>query len=654
MGFLAERWRRIGTRLYLALGFAVALTLISGAVGVFYFEQSGDRNFEVRQEAVPALEASWEAARETERLRNLGLELLAGSESDLQGQVSDAVDDSLDRLEAALTVVNGVPELASYTPAVVDAAYDLAEVIDNLAVNREQQRTADQAAADYRLRLSTATYQVGESEAALAVLRQALQAGDNASLQALLDEFTRLHATGIDPGVASLGEGEGVFFIRGSQLALEANISDLSTSFNDSSEDLNDSLAVLLEASRAYSSQSLGLAIGSFDEGRTLLTAISVVSVIAATLAAWLWVGNGMVRRLSRMSQRMRNMAEGDLETPVPEVGEDEIGELATALEVFRQQALEVQRLNLVEQLYEELRVTNAELERTQARMVAQEKLAALGELVSGVAHEISNPLNFVTNFSEGSLSLYEELSEMLNTYREHMSEEDAGLLDDITKDLTDSLGRVLTNGGRALAIVERMQGLGAGSGEPVPVDLNGVVQSSVEVACSAFAARAQDFEVEPTFELDPSVGEVSMVEGDFIGAMVNLVSNACQAMSQKQEASDADYKPALHITTRLNDRMAEIRVRDNGVGISDDVIGLIFNPFFTTHSGTLGAGLGLTIAADVARRLGGDLSANSVFGEYAEFTMTLPAEAGAATEDDGPDEEDEDEELVESPAPGV
>ena len=103
---------------------------------------------------------------------------------------------------------------------------------------------------------------------------------------------------------------------------------------------LENSVSGLLVASRSHSAEALGLAVSSFDEGRTLLTAISVISVIAATLAAWSWVGNGMVRRLSRMSERMRGMADGDLETPVPEVGRDEIGELATALEVFRQQAL--------------------------------------------------------------------------------------------------------------------------------------------------------------------------------------------------------------------------------------------------------------------------------------------------------------------------
>ena len=631
VSFLIDKWRRIGTRLYLALGFAVALTLVSGAVGVYYFEQSGDANYQVRSESMPALEGSWAAARESERLQNLGLGLVA-AESGFQGSDPDALARSLERLEAALNEVRSVPELAPLTHAVSDAAYDLAAVIDNLALNRDELQTANESAAEYRLRLATTTSEMGESEAALSVLRQALQSDDEDALGELWDEFSSLYATGIDPVVASLEEGEGVFYVRSRQLALETNVRDLAKSFDASSVTLGDSVSNLLEASGAHSSESLGLAVSSFDEGRTLLTAISVISVIAATLAAWLWVGNGMVRRLSRMSGRMRNMADGDLETPVPEVGRDEIGELASALEVFRQQALEVQRLNLVEQLYEELRQTNAELERTQTRLVAQEKLAALGELVSGVAHEISNPLNFVTNFSEGSLSLYEELSEMLDTYRDRMSQEDSELLDNITQELNNSLNRVLANGGRALAIVERMRGLGVVGGEPIITDLNSVVRSAVQAACAAFNTKAQDFRIEPVLGLDPSVGEVPLVEGDFIEAMVNLVSNACQAMLQRREASDPDYKPELVVTTRLTDGMAEVRIRDNGTGIADDVIGHIFNPFFSTHSGTLGAGLGLPIAADVARRLGGDLSVDTVYEEYTEFTMALPVATALPT----------------------
>ena len=172
---------------------------------------------------------------------------------------------------------------------------------------------------------------------------------------------------------------------------------------------------------------------------------------------------------------------------PVPEVGNDEIGELAEALEVFRQQALEVQRLNLVEQLYGELREANAELTRMQDRLVAKEKLAALGELVSGVAHEISNPLNFVKNFSEGSVELYSELSEMLDGYRAVMSEDDVALLDELGDEIRTSLDRVCSNGGRVLSIVERMRGLGVVGGEAIPAELNGVLRLSSQAACSAF-----------------------------------------------------------------------------------------------------------------------------------------------------------------------
>ena len=623
ISFLTGRWRRIGTKLYLALGFAVALTLISGGVAVYYFEQSGDHNYDLQSETVPALESSWIAAREAERLRILGLEVAADAESGFHRQDSQTLSTTLGRLEEALNVVSGVPALAEEAQSVSDAAYDLADVIDDLVVARESLLTADTSAQEVKLRLAAMSSDVGESEAALSLLRQALEARGEVDLQEMFDAFSVVHATGIDPEISALGGGTGVFYIRGQQLVLEENIRELAASFDLSSEELQSSVTTLLEASGAESSEALGLAISSFDEGRTLLAGISVISVIAATLAAWVWVGNGMVRRLSRMSERMRNMADGDLETPVPEVGRDEIGELAGALEVFRQQALEVQRLNLVEKLYEDLRVANEELKRLQARLVAQEKLAALGELVSGVAHEISNPLNFVNNFSEGSLELYGELTEMLDNYRDRMSEDDTALLDDITEEMNTSLKRVLSNGGRALAIVERMRGFGIIGGEAAPVELNGALREAVLSGCSTLNSEWEGFSIQPVFDLDPEVGEMTLVERDFDEAILNLVSNAYFAMHEKSRASEG-YEPALFISTRRIDDTVEIRVRDNGPGIPDDIVGRIFNPFFSTRDGAVGAGLGLPLAADVARRYGGDLSVDTVHGEYAEFLMAL------------------------------
>ena len=474
MGFLVGRWRRIGTRLYLALGFAVLLTLGSSAVGVYYFEQSGDLNYRVRTESVPVLEATWTAAREAEQLRILGLGLLAAPESGFAGLQPGSVAESLGRLASALGAVSGAQALASDARAVNDAAHDLAVVIDNLTVNRTALSDTYATAADLRTRLAGLSPDDEASVAALSVLKQALQAADEAVLEQLWDEYAKLHAAGVDPAVAALAGDQGVFTVRGQQLALWASVADLTAAFDEASVALKGSVSDLLAASRAQSEAALGQAGSSFDQGRLLLTVISVISVVAATLAAWLWVGNGMVRRLSRLSERMRRMADGDLETPVPEAGRDEIGELVDALEVFRQQALEVQRLNLVEKLYGELRVANAELQRMQARLVAQEKLAALGE----------------------------------------------------------------------------------------------------------------------------------------------------------------SYEPVLTVSSRVvDDNVVEVRVRDNGPGIADDVVGRIFDPFFSTREGAMGAGLGLPIAADVARRLGGDLSVDTAYGEYAEFTLSLPAGTATALE---------------------
>ena len=257
------------------------MTLVSGAVGVYYFEQSGDLNYQVRSKSVPALEASWTAALETERLRMLGFEVVAEAGSGFQGLDTGAVVRSLERLEAALDEVSSVPTLAADAQAVNDAAYDLAEVIDGLSVNQNELLSANDLAANYRLRLATTFSNIGESEAALSVLREVLQVEDEEALQELWEEFAKIYATGIDPAVASLGEGEGVFYVRGRQLALENSVRHLATSFDQLSVALENSVSGVLVASRSHSAEALGLAVSSFDEGRTLLTAISVISVIA-------------------------------------------------------------------------------------------------------------------------------------------------------------------------------------------------------------------------------------------------------------------------------------------------------------------------------------------------------------------------------------
>ena len=626
MRFIVDTWRRIGARLYLALGFAVFLTLLSSAVGVYYFEQSGDLNFRVRSESVPVLESSWTVAREGERLRSLGLGLLTDPDSGFEDVQANSVTDSLGRIEEALARVSGVPALAPDADATHAAAFRLGSIIDEIDANREALSDANAAAADLQARLDSLSPTGSASQSTLAVLQRALRAEDEEQWQSLWNEYAALAGSGVDPDLASLASDDGVFTVRGLQLALRSRTDELSSEFDGASTAMDEAVAGLLAGSRAESAIALESSVQSFDQGRVLLAVVSVVSVLAAMLTAWLWVGNGVVQRLSHLSDRMRNMAQGDLETPVPEIGGDEIGELADALEVFRRQALEVQRLNLVEQLYRELREVNAELHRTQARLVAQEKLAALGEIVSGVAHEISNPLNFVTNFAEGSQELYSELAEMLESYRDDLSEEDAALFDEIGEEMTDSLNRVMSNGARALAIVERMRGLGVVGGEPVLTDLNLVLRNAVQAGCDSFSNEWTDFTASPEFDLEENLDPVSLVEGDFGEAVVNLVSNACYSMRMKRNDLDETYEPQLTVSSHLVDDTIEVRVRDNGTGISDDVVARIFNPFFSTRDGAAGAGLGLPIAADVARRVGGDLSVDTVHGEYAEFTFSLPA----------------------------
>ena len=395
------RLRGIGARLYLALALSVLLTFFASAMGVFYFERSGDLNYVAEQESVPVMVSSWKAAHAADRIRIMGLSLMLEPNSSVEEFPERSVEDLLSELEVELGHAASIPGLRSHALAVQDAAYELVTAIDNLAINRAATLEANGAMTGLQSRLDSLAAEGRVQQTEFTVLQRAIQAGDVFELNELLQRFNGLSRSSLDPAVASLADGQGVFALSHRQLALMEQRQEIALDFSAASSALEANTVTLLNGATAHSSQSLGLAVQSFDQGRIVLATVCVISVIAASLVSWLWVSNAVVRRLSRLSQRMLDMAGGDLDTEVPEVSNDEIGQLAEALEVFRQQALEVQRLNLVEQLYGELREANAEMQRMQARLVAQEKLASLGELVSGVAHEISNPLNFVQNFAK-------------------------------------------------------------------------------------------------------------------------------------------------------------------------------------------------------------------------------------------------------------
>ena len=377
-----------------------------------------------------------------------------------------------------------------------------------------------------------------------------------------------------------------------------------------------------------------------------LLLLLGTIGVIVAILIAWLFVGRVLLRRLDTLSRRMRGMAKGELEEPVNIKGKDEIADMAAALEVFRAHALEVQRLNLVEKLATEVREKNQELEsvldelRTaQTQIVMREKLAALGELTAGVAHEIKNPLNFVKNFSEASEELLTELDEAL-AMTDETREEQLEEIKSIADILHENLGRIKHHGGRADRIVHDMLSMGRGEGHAHEVDLNILVDENAKLAYHGARATTEGLQLRIVRDLDQEVGKVVLIPQDMGRVILNMVGNACyetnnklqKIKSETLEGEPVSYMPELKLTTKRHGSRISIAVRDNGNGIQPDIISRIFNPFFTTKPTDKGTGLGLSLSNDIIRRHGGTIDVQSEVGEYTEMTIDIPDDSRHVT----------------------
>jgi len=369
--------------------------------------------------------------------------------------------------------------------------------------------------------------------------------------------------------------------------------------------------------------------------GIVLLSALTMLSVIGAVLIGWLFVGRHLIRRLVDLAGNMRDMAAGDLEVPVTVTGNDEVTDMANALEVFRRYALEVQRLNLVEKLAQEIEAKNKDLEqalerlrKAQEQIVAEEKLASLGQLTAGVAHEIKNPLNFVNNFSEVSVELVEEIEEVLEEVKEN-EPDTVDEVGEILGDLRLNLGKIREHSGRADDIVRNMlEHSRAEPGNWRETDLNALLAQYRDLAYHAIRAENTDFNLTMATDLDESIGMIEVVPQDISRAFLNILTNACQAIEEKCLSQGEDYSPELAIASRrVDDDTVEFSIRDNGPGIPEDLQQRMFEPFVTTKDTGKGTGLGLSLTVDIVTRHGGTIEVDSEVGVYTEFRIRLPLE---------------------------
>lgn len=280
-----------------------------------------------------------------------------------------------------------------------------------------------------------------------------------------------------------------------------------------------------------------------------------------------------------------------------------------------------------VEDRTAELNRSLTELKNTQAQLVQQEKLASLGQLTAGIAHEIKNPLNFVNNFSSVSVELLDEVVQEINTSAPQLRNGD---IPQLLGDIKNNLTKIIEHGTRADGIVKSMlQHARGGSGKKEPADLNALIKEYANLAFHGMRAGKNPINVDIALELQESVGKVAVIAEDFSRVIINLCQNAFDAMREKVNSGDkksGSYLPKLTVRTRRENDKVIVEVGDNGPGIPDAIKDKILQPFFTTKKGTQGTGLGLSITHDIVKAHGGEMSIEANGNAGATFIVGLPA----------------------------
>jgi two-component system, NtrC family, sensor kinase len=267
------------------------------------------------------------------------------------------------------------------------------------------------------------------------------------------------------------------------------------------------------------------------------------------------------------------------------------------------------------------------ELKAAQANLIHAEKMASLGQLTAGIAHEIKNPLNFVNNFAELSIELLDELRETTTPAIEALGQDQRAEVDEVIEMLTGNLAKIAEHGRRADGIVKSMLAHSrGGSGDRQQVDLNALIDEALNLAYHGARAQDQNFNITMERDFATAMAPIELVPQDMTRVFLNLFGNGFYAADKRRREAGDGFCPVLKVTTRDVGGEVEIRVRDNGTGIAPEFREKLFQPFFTTKPTGEGTGLGLSISYDiVTQQHGGTIDVASRLDEFTEFTIHLP-----------------------------
>ncbi|HEU5164801.1 MAG TPA: ATP-binding protein [Chitinophagaceae bacterium] len=300
----------------------------------------------------------------------------------------------------------------------------------------------------------------------------------------------------------------------------------------------------------------------------------------------------------------------------------DRIEKDRNTLSVMLQESIEdLQKKSMaIEEANKELTKTLEELKATQAQLIQSEKMASLGELTAGIAHEIQNPLNFVNNFSEVSNELIDEMTEQL----EKGNAEDAKA---IANEIKMSLEKINIHGKRADGIVKSMlQHSRTSSNKKEPTDINVLADEYLRLAYHGMRAKDKSFNAALKTDYDENIGLIKIISQDIGRVILNLITNAFYAVMEKKKLHQEGYEPTVTVSTKKIDNKIIVNVKDNGTGIPQRALDKIFQPFFTTKPTGQGTGLGLSLSYDIVTKgHGGELKVETKEGEYTGFSVILP-----------------------------